>query len=351
MVLDEISSTGLVALGLVLLGVLFFDLLSTTIVVGRAGGVISKQLGRAIWAVGLAVHRRIGRAAVLQACSYLILTAIIAAWTALLWTAWTLIFLASPTAVVDAETLLPATLWERTYFIGFTITTLGVGDYTPGTDLWRNLTPVVALTGFLVVSLTVTYLLSVASAAVTQRRLALRIAAAGETPYALLTNRWDGSRFVGLEAFLRDLESDLARSSQQHLAYPILLWFHSAERRTALPLGLATLSEALTLLEFGVAASARPRQGRIRAVRFMVDDMLRSTESIHSQPHDEPPPPCLLDPLRAAGIDVVPEASWRDAVRSLGTMRRRLRGFVESDGWQWRDVCRPNEPREEEGGR
>ena len=56
----------------------------------------------------------------------------------------------------------------------------------------------------------------------------------GETPADILGNAWNGNTFEPLTIHLANLAPSLSRLAQQHMAYPILHYFHSAERSLAL---------------------------------------------------------------------------------------------------------------------
>src|SRR3954447_6856926 len=52
-------------------------------------------------------------------------------WGVSIWTGWTLIFCASPGALVASDTGRPADVVERVYFVGRPTFTLGLADYKP----------------------------------------------------------------------------------------------------------------------------------------------------------------------------------------------------------------------------
>ena len=68
---------------------------------------------------------------------------------------WSLIFFAEADWVVDAKTGAPADLWQRLYYVGYTISTLGLGDMVPNAVPARIATVGASLTGFTVITFVV----------------------------------------------------------------------------------------------------------------------------------------------------------------------------------------------------
>ena len=276
------------------------------------------------------VHRRRsgGAHGLLALAGPAILVVGFSAWVLLLWSGWTLLFSADPGAVVDAGSKAPAELWARVYYVGFVLITLGTGDYVPVGAPWQVASAAASLSGLFVVTLAITYVISVVSAVAEKRQLAGAIHALGSSAPEIVAQAWDGSGFDGLDQHLPPLGKQLELHHQRHLAYPVLHYFHSTERRAALGPAVAAFYDALLLLSEAVAESARPPR---RAVAAFVS---RLGEAF-VEPSDEVPPPPATDPLRRAGIPLAPEygAGLGDADRS-----RLLRGLVEDGGWPWDDA-------------
>ena len=256
-------------------------------------------------------------------------------WVALLWTGWTLIFSAGPAAIVGSHSHAPANGAERIYFTGYVLFTLGNGDFAPLGAGWQIATAVASLTGLLLISLTVTYLLSALGAVVTKRAFASQVIALGASPADFVCHAWDGRGFGALDLQLLSLAEQLGRVTQQHRAYPMLHYYHSTEERTAVPAAVAVLDDALTLLSFGVAPDCRPAPTPLRVTRETVRGYLDTVHQAHVGPADVPPAPPDLENLRRAAIPTVSEDAFAAAVGELGERRRLLRGILESEARQW----------------
>ena len=109
--------------------------------------------------------------------------------------------------------------------------------------------------------------------------------------------------------YLAPAFADLA---QQHMAYPVLHYFHPVDRGTALAPATALLDDTLILLRFGVhEAPIDPVDGT-----------------------PEPPSLAILDRL---GVPCVTEQEYHvaGADAELSDRRALLAGFVANDGWSW----------------
>ena len=124
--------------------------------------------------------------------------------------------------MINGQTGELADLVALIYFTGFAISTLGVGDYVPNRALWQILTPVATINGFILITLSVTYLLQVLAAAVGNCKPACLIHALGGSPAAILQTAWNGADFSRLSYSLTQITDLLAQHTQEYKAYPVL---------------------------------------------------------------------------------------------------------------------------------
>ena len=333
--------------GLALVGLVVFDALYTTL--GRGGGPLTKAVSRVVWGVTQhEVGRRISGFLFSQ-LGVVVLLAVITLWVVLLWGGWSLVFLSERPAVVSATTGAPAGVWSRVYFVGYTLVTLGLGDYNPAGPLWQMLTTATALSGLFVLTLAISYVLPVLQAAVHRRATAAALWGLGETPEEAIRTMWDADRDCSaFEQHLIGLTPDLTLLAQQHIAYPVLHHFHGDERREALAPSLAVLDEALSVVEFGLDADCLS-PGALRPARAAIATLLDRLEGQSVGPADEPPRPPALARLRRDGYPARSDADFREALREEACDRRRrlLLGLVQAEGWTWDDVL--GEDRSDEG--
>ncbi len=304
------SSTLLVLLGSVLLLLAAWDVFITTLTL-RGGGPVVRRVTRLAWSGLLALHRRGVRPGLLGFGGGLAVALSLILWVILLAAGWGMVFAGLPGAVIDGSTGAPADLLSRLYFAGFNLFTLGVGDYRPSGPLAQALTVAASASGLLAITLTITYLGPVVSGGVSRRALAGEISLLGQTPDEII----EAARAQGPDRFAAQLEGlapAILKMAEQHLAYPVLSYFHAPQPRLALPLRLASLYEALLILQVEAAehtTAARTDAAVLAAIEIYVVRL------------DDSSPP-------SEGL-----------VRQGGSQtRERLRAMVEQDGWRWRDV-------------
>lgn len=175
-------------------------------------------------------------------------------WTAVLWIGWSLVLGAGGASIVDSTTGAPADVASRLYYAGYTILTLGTGDYVPGGAYAQVLTVLAAFNGLFVVTLAITYQMNVVSAVVLQRTIAGRVQVLGASGQDVL-DRWqhlEGGPDL-LQEQLTALADDVVELTQQHIAYPVLHRFADTAPSRSAPVAVAVLDQTLELL-----ATSRP---------------------------------------------------------------------------------------------
>lgn len=311
------------------------DIVWTTVSMSGTAGPLSRWVMGATWKAARRLSRNHGW---LQLAGVVGVVGNVALWVLLAVLGWSLAFSASPQAVVTADGGAPAGGVDRVYFAGFTVSTLGVGDYVPGGPVWRILTVVAAFGGLAAATLGITYLIAVTSAVVDRRTLALQISALGRQPTEMAVHAARDPR--GWEPFERQMEAiagKVMRLSQQHLAYPALHLFHERSTEVAAPVTVARLMEAVLLVEYGLD-DARPSPVSLQAVRSSRHALMTLLTSGFVEVPDDVPPAPSLQPLRAAGLATVDDARFAEAVADHADARRHLLGYVRNDGWTWDDV-------------
>lgn len=321
------------ALGALLVLGALIDAVSHTIAL-RGGGPLARRLGNLLWQGVLRQQHRAWFGPLTTLAGPLILLLTFSLWSLLLWAGWSLIFLADHSGIVDSTTGQAAGVWDRIYYAGFAITTLGIGDYVPRTALYQILTAVAAGLGFFLITLFVTYLLSVLSAVVFKRSLALNVIGLAGTPERLVIDAWHSGRFRSLEQYCLSISKEWVTLSQQHLAYPALHFFRTRHRSGSPSVAAAVMDESLTLLEYGVAPEHRPDPLILRGVRHGIEQLADSVMVNLKRP-PEPPPIPSLDALRAAGVPTVDDQAFREAVQNLENRRATLRGLLRYEGRDW----------------
>ena len=329
----------LIPLGFAVIAVTLADVVLTTLVL-QGGGPVTGRLGDRLWRLGLRLnHGRLGPS-MLSYAGVLIMLAIILLWVLFFFLGWNLIFFAEDRAVLTSETRLPADFSSRFYFVGYTIVTLGMGDYIPGPGVWQVLTAIASASGYALLGLSVSYLLPTISAAVSKRRLAGEIAGLGRTPDEILINMWNGRDFKDLQHHLSSLGSGVLSLSENYLAYPVLHYFHSNTPESAAPVCLAALDEALTILEYAVPETLRLDRSSFVPARGSFTSLLNSLSTAYIRA-EKPPPLPNLEELRQLGLPLCSDEEFLARTGHLLGRRRLLLALVENDGWSWELLTRP----------
>lgn len=331
----------LVVLGLAIVLAAVLDMVETTLILSGGGGPLTQRLINALWRYALDRYKRRPSRFFLARFVWVLLLCMILLWSVMLLFGWTLVFTASDMAVVDANTNEPADFWSRLYYAGYSLITLGTGDFRPQGALWQFTTIVAAASGFFIITLTITYLSPLVTAATQKRQLASMILGIGVTPHQVLIETWHDRDFDALAPFFASLVPPLYLHSQNHLSYPVLHYFLSRGRRAADAISIAVLDESITLLEYGLQPEHRPNALPLKVLRKAIDDYLDKLRDVTIEPTEDAPPPPSLEPLRQAGLPVVDDATFRASLSAVSGRRCLLLALVRSNGWTWQHVYDP----------
>jgi hypothetical protein len=324
----------LAVVGALLVLLVLVDAAITTLAAGQGGGPLTGRVGNLVWRV----LRGLGSGPTSRALSYAgagVLLVTVLVWVALHWAGWTLVFLSSEQAVVNGTTREPADLAARVYYAGFTVFTLGLGDYQPGGALWQVLTALATFLGLFVATLSITYLISVVSAAVDRRTLARSISLSGGTGSDIVLLHWTGTELSStLPSLLVSLSDEILQVTQQHLAYPVLHHFHAGTAASSAPRALAALDDALLLLSAGLVPRARPPHDVLVRTRRALEHYATTVAETSGDAGSTPPLPALSR-LREAGIPTLGDDEFATAARDHRARRQRVAQLVAADADRW----------------
>ncbi len=328
-------STLLLVVGAVVLAVTGIDVLWTVLAAGSGAGPLTGRLSALAWRVALVFGRRPSgpHDELLAVSGMAIVVSMLLSWSAVAFGAWWLISSAFDGAVRVAESGAPAGLFERAWFVGYNLFTLGSTTYTAGDGLWQVLPVLTGASGLVLLTLGISYLVPVASAVAERRQLAQYVMSLGTTPSLLLTRMWGDKGFDALAQHLVVLVPMVHLAGERHLTYPSLAYFHSGREQASSSLSLVVLDDAVTLLRHGVAPAARPDRALLDPMRSALDMFLETVGGAFVAHETDPLPAPDLQPLRDAGIPTVGDADFAAALS--GEVRRRclLAGLLLNDGW------------------
>ena len=320
-------------LGVGLLVLTLVDALWTTLWVDGAAGPVTSRVTSWAWRVllRLAGHRH----RVLSLSGPLILVGTVLGWVLGLWVGWVVLFSADPQSLVDAREDGYADWTGRIWFVAYAMFTMGNGDFSPADGLWQLLASLVNGSGMFLVTLAITYVLSVVSAVVDKRAFASSVHALGRDGAALVLSGWSRGDLHALDRQLAQLSSQLAGLAEQYLSYPVLQYYHAARAEKSPALAAAVLDEALTLLRHGVAPDVAPDVAALTSARATVASFLQTMDVAFVPAAPEAPAPPDLQRLRDAGVPTVGDDEFSRALEDFDERRRSLLGLVRNDGWDW----------------
>lgn len=254
---------------------------------------------------------------------------------------WTMVFLSAGERVVNATTRTPAGFWDTVYFAGFSISTLGTGDYAPVGGFWQVMTAVASLNGFSLLTLMVSFIIPVIHAQEFRSQVALRIHHAGRNAEDLILADPQGPP---LETLLDELQGELIRLEQSHRTTPVLHRFYEQYRRESIEIAIAALDEALSMVEFGLDG---PPPRKLWRTRQSINGYLGSLREAWVEDAENAPPIPSMGALAERGLTLRPLDEIETEYAGAAYHRRRLRALVENSGWSWELVhAREDTPRE-----
>lgn len=330
-----------ITLGAGLIVFTLVDLLGTAVSVGHGAGPLTGRLARGIWGLLLRAHRRFGTDRLLVIGGPLILLVVISVWVVLLIIGWSIVF-GQPETLIAVEDGKPVAAFGRLRYAASIVIGRGSSVVQPSTGLYELLEPVAAMTGLTALSLSIAYVLPVVRGVVAKRSLAMYLSTLGRTPAEVLTRAWNGETLGQLDLHLIALTPRVAEVAQNHLAYPVIHFFHSSARGTALGPSLVAVDEALTahdMVDDDVAIDATATE----PLRTAIDDFLDTLRYAFIQPAEVDVGPGdermtqTLDRLRESGLPLDDDARHELSEEDV-TRNRLLRGYLADDGWEHADA-------------
>ena len=326
--------------GLLLVIWVLVDALWTTLWAGGGAGPMTKRLAALLWRAAKWIARLGGEGIDhdrLSVAGPLIMGVTIGVWLVLLWVGFTLVFTSAPGAVVDSITGRSAGFGDRIWYTLYVTTTLGNGDLAPEGLGFQILTGLAATAGLAVLTLSLTYSLSVLDAVNAKRSLAGDIFALDGSVGGTLKMLESGDR-GGIENRLSSISSEIVDVALSHEAYPIVHYFHTRTARESAACAIAQLDETLTLYvdEMREADGAFIRT-TVEPTRRSITTFLKTFRTLYVTEADQPPSLPDVGQLERAGVEISADAI-EQATGPFSDRRRLLAGVVDEDGWRWDEV-------------
>jgi hypothetical protein len=241
--------------GFVLLALIIFDIYATVLHSSARYGPVGESLNRSVWRVarGLSFElSRPNRHRLLNMIGPLLLPLLIVVYVVLLVLAFALVYYPHVPGGFNFGVQHPEPGWvDAVYFSGVTLTTVGYGDVVPRLALLRFIALFEAASGLVVISLAITYMLTVYGALERKRAVAVSLyhqAGEGADVAGFLIHHYVEGRFYGLRDALRTVTRDLQGLLESHIDHPVIHYFHPVEVYKSTPRVLFLLLETCTVI-------------------------------------------------------------------------------------------------------
>jgi hypothetical protein len=230
------------AAGLLLLLFVAYDVYATILDASGRAGPLSQILNRLAWSASRSVafgFSRGRRHRLLNLVGPLLMPALIVLYLFILIAGFALIYFPRMPADFTVEPAAASADWiESLYFSGSTLITVGYGDITPRLLFVRFVALVEGASGFALISLAVTYLITVYSALERKRVIALSFyhqAEEGADVAGFISHHFVTGRFHGFEAVLRMAARDINELQESHAEHPVIHYFHPVAVHKSMP--------------------------------------------------------------------------------------------------------------------
>jgi hypothetical protein len=320
--------------GLLLVILAILDALWTTLWVDGGAGLLSAPLSSALWAGCKAVTGSDKHKALSLAGPFILIT-IILTWILMLLGGWSMVLASWPYSLEHAETGETPSAIGYIYFVASGMFTMGNGEYVTYAGGWQLVAGMVSGSGMFIVTLSVTFILSVITGVANKRSFTNQVTGMGDTSIQFLLSHWDGKQFRSLDLLLTGLASELSRLNEQHMSYPLLHYYHSAKAKKATALAITVLDEATTILQHGLHDDYKPAPSVLKSTNSTISGFLETLETAYIKPSDKAPPPPDLSPLQEAGIPLSSREEFLNHLQEQQERRKILLGMVKNDQWDW----------------
>ncbi|MFL6256750.1 MAG: potassium channel family protein [Pyrinomonadaceae bacterium] len=354
--------------GFVLLVLIIFDIYATVLHSSARYGPVGESLNRSVWRVARGISFRLARPnrhRLLNMIGPLLLPLLIVVYVVLLTLAFALVYYPHVPSGFTFGVQHPEPGWmDAVYFSGVTLTTVGYGDVVPRLAPLRFLALFEAASGLVVISLAITYMLTVYGALERKRAVAVSLyhqAGEGADVAGFLIHHFVEGRFYGLRDALRTVTRDLQGLLESHIDHPVIHYFHPVEVYKSTPRVLFLLLETCTVIR---AALDREENKDLRnypevrtldaGVRHVLTQLV---DSLDLERRRRPRRPTeqeeqettqrwrrryeqTLTRLREAGIGIRrdPEQGWEEYRAQREEWESKLRRLALHLGYDWDEV-------------
>ncbi|WP_237144703.1 ion channel [Pontibacter pamirensis] len=331
------------ALGALVFAITALDIIKTTLS-SNGGGMVTILVSRAVYKLFFLAAGKRGKSKLLSYAGPAVLVSVLLVWIVGFWSGLFLALLSDPGSVVHSITKTDASAVEKLYYAGFTLSTLGVGDYVASNDFWRIVTDMAAYSGLVFITTSITYFLPVLSAVSLQSTLSLYISGMGKNPQQVLTKSWNGKDFASFFDNTSDLCQMLIKHTMNHQSYPVIHYFHNSQSKLSVAPAIVLLDETYQLLRNALQQDVAVDEVKVSMLQTALDsylEVVRENFLKNASPNEQAPAPDLRQ-LEEKGVPLKGEEAVKQYFeQDLRERRKLLTALLEMDGWSWKEVYQP----------
>jgi hypothetical protein len=323
--------------GIFLLIFITTDFLAT-VFLQKGAGYLTRTITSFVAGIFKLLSRNNGENKILEYKVLVIIVMMILSWLFFTWLGVTMIFSSDPSSIVKSPSGDPTTFFEKMYFAGYTLSTMGLGDYMPNGTRWQLFTTMASASGFVILTISITYIVPVINNITEKKILSLRITSLGKSVYEILKIGYDGESFKPLDNPFFSLAEMILRFTKNHAAYPILHHLHTVNKDENAVIKLALLNEVCFVLLHHIPVQKQVSQLALAQVNNALEVFTASVRNKNLS--EEPPPQPDIDRLeKQLGFEFI-RAHADDPVENSQAAKRRIffKGLLEDDGFTWEEV-------------
>jgi hypothetical protein len=319
--------TIVIGIGIFVIVVTLLDFFHTTLS-GNGFGFLSEVLNRLL--NRLIIQNKNRSIFIYSGLTHLLMNT--AVWLILLFLGAYTVFTAGDEMVINGATGLPANSIERFYFTAYILSTLGIGDYIPGNSTSQILAGILSFTGFTLITIGLTYLLSVVQAVLKKKELAFLISTTGKDVEEIYHYFKKEDNLSDLVADTDSLRQQILTNASSYLAFPMVNYFLTKDRDSALIVQLAMMYEVLTVLRMDWEEGT-VQEAKIRSIQNAIDRYLElGLEQPNAAHHNSDE----LNTLRSF---------WHKhgyVFKKNQYIEKQFSSTLKFSGWSWKDVYEMN---------
>lgn len=322
--MEDITS---LIVGFILLGVVGYDFFFTTLS-GSGAAILTRAFSALAHKLQLILSKIFGRK-IFSLSGMLINLSVLAIWLLIAWTGAFLIFSSNPEAIVNSSGKTASSM-ERLYFTGYILSTLGIGNFKPITPFFELLTSLFSFFGFVFFTTAMTYLVSISSAVMHKRSLALTIRTLGANPAEVVKSLLEQDIVFSYQQ-IAHLQQMVGRHSVNHQTYPVLHYYNNPDITSSLSINITVLDEAVSILLHSKASLNIELQPLQNALDLFLQHVKQKYGDL-AEAEDIP----AINWFNVNLPDIVlPESEEPSA---LVNRRRILGDLLQGEGFSWHDI-------------